>query len=136
MATSMAGARSWRSNGLTTYPCTPASLASSISSRWEKAVTSTTAVRRSDEISLAAEMPSMPGILMSSKRDVGGVLTDQGNRFVATTALGDDLVALLLQQLPQVHPDDRFVLCDDDSGRHRCLPRSVATRGPNSWFER
>ena len=37
---------------------------------------------------------------------------------IAVAGLADDLVALLLERLAQVHPDDGFVLGDHDTDRH------------------
>ena len=45
-------------------------------------------------------------------RDLPALGADQAHRLVTTTALADDLVALLLEELTQVHPDDGLVLGD------------------------
>ena len=64
-------------------------------------------------------------------RQVGKQLTDKFDRPVAVTGLADDLVALLLEGLAQVHPDDRLVLGDHDTDRHNFISCS----GPTQSFE-
>ena len=51
-------------------------------------------------------------------RQVGQQVTDEVDGRVAATGLADDLVALLLQRLAQVHADDGFVFGDHDADRH------------------
>ncbi len=58
------------------------------------------------------------------------MLTHELDRLVASGGLADDLVALLLEELLEIEPDDRFVLGDHDAcGRSACLHRSLGRPG-------
>ena len=59
----------------------------------------------------------MPGILMSRMARSGWSVADQLDRLVAAAGLADDLVALFLEGLAQIHPDDGFVFGDHDTQR-------------------
>ena len=71
----------------------------------------------------------------------GSQLADQLEGMVATAGLADDLVALLLQGLAQVEPDDGFVFGNHDSDRHApealaegsCDGYVAAVRASRSW---
>ena len=58
-------------------------------------------------------------------REVGPELVRQPDGLVAAAGLAHDLVALLLQGLAQVEPDDGFVLGDQDTGGHVAGPPAV-----------
>ena len=64
----------------------------------------------------------MPGILMSRMARSGRSSRASSHRLVAATGLADDLVALLLEGLPQVEADDGLVLGDQHASRQRCPP--------------
>ena len=63
----------------------------------------------------------MPGHLDVEDGQVGQQVADQLDGRVAAAGLADDLVALLLQRLAQVHADDGFVFGDHDSDRHMAV---------------
>ena len=71
----------------------------------------------------------LAGHLDVEDRQVGQQLADELDRPIAVAGLADDLVALLLERLAQVHPDDRLVLGDHDTDRHNFIscsaPRSA-----------
>ena len=87
----------------------PASRARSTSSRWENAVRITTGAICSAAIRSAAEMPSRTGILTSRIDQIRLQLRGELDRLLAVRRLADDLVALFLQHLLEVEPDQRLV---------------------------
>ena len=57
----------------------------------------------------------MPGILMSRIARSGLSVADELDGLVAAAGLADDFVALFLEDLLEVEPDDGLVLGEDDS---------------------
>ena len=76
-------------------------------------MTITTGAIRSAPITSAASMPVTPGMLMSMKTMSGDSDRAKLDRLGAVAGLGDDLVALLLEHLAEIHPDERLVLGDE-----------------------
>ena len=70
-----------------------------------------------------------PGHLDVEDRQIGLVFTDEIDRLVTTTALGDDLVALLLEHLLEIEADDGFVFSDHDTRGHGCSRSSHSPDG-------
>ena len=70
-----------------------------------------------------------PGHLDVEDRQIGLRAADQLDGLVAATGLADDVVALFLEGLAQVHPDDGLVLGDHDSQRHSDFLSPGARRG-------
>jgi hypothetical protein len=127
MATSIAGIRSLFWNGLSRYASAPgvACLLDhlALAERSEHQHAADPLLR---EIARAASMPSMPGHLDVEDREVGTERADELDRLVTAARLADDLVALLLEGLAEVEPDDRLVLCDHDADGH-AVPLHEAT---------
>ena len=73
----------------------------------------------------------MPGILTSRIARSGQQVTHEVDRLVAAPGLADDLVALFLEGLAQVHPDDGLVLGDHDSASSLGAPFN-GVRSPSS----
>jgi hypothetical protein len=76
---------------------------------------------------LSANLPGrryaiQPRHLDVKQSHIRPVLTHKINGLIATTAVSDNLVTFFLEQFTKIHPDDGLVLCDYNSGRHRCLP--------------
>ena len=95
-----------------------ASRACSMSSRWLNAVRISTPQSCSSTMRRAASRPSMPGIPMSSTARSG-----RSSRAISIASSprpvsADDVVALLLEGLPQVEPDDGLVLGDEHAQSH------------------
>ena len=79
----------------------------------------TTGAIRAAAICSAAEIPSSTGIFTSRTTRSGAVLGGEGDRRLAVAGLADDVVALLLEHLPEVQADERLVLGDHHAG---CRP--------------
>jgi len=104
--------------GLTRYATTPASRALSMSERWLNAVSKTTTVA----------VPSAPWRLDTvearhlhvEQGQVGTEFANHRQRVVAAGRFAHDEVAVTLEDLLEIEPDDRLVVGDD----RRAYPRS------------
>ena len=77
-------------------------------------MTITIGIGRSSRIRRAASIPSSFGIFTSSSARSGSSLRASATASSPSLRLGDDLEAALLEQLPQVEPDDRLVFRDQN----------------------
>ena len=94
---------------------TPASRARATSSFCENAVSITTAVRALRDDLLRGGDAVLPGHLDVEDRQVGLELLDQLDGPQPVAGLADDVEALFLEHLAQIHPDQRLVLGDHDA---------------------